>query len=112
MNSVPAGIQYIYRVIFGFNKGGTVRCKVYGYLLTVVRCFIYGLGRLDFHQLVKVYNVKFYLRIMYSEHPLLRNLFWSYVAVNASNDEELFAVCTYRREMDIITSINEHFNVS
>lgn len=46
---------------------------------------------------------------MYAEHGLLRNLFWSYVAVNTSNGEELLAVCTY--QMDILTSIHEHFNV-
>jgi hypothetical protein len=72
--------------------------------------------RLDFDHLAKVYRVKFYLRITDSEHALLRSLFWFYIAVNASSDEKLFAICTYRCKLDIdivtMYGIHEHFNVS
>ena len=71
----------VYRTIFGFRKHESVRA------------FINGLGRLDLHHLVRVYRVKFYLRLINSERGLLRKLFWLHVALNCVKDEELYLVC-------------------
>ena len=46
-----------------------------------VRVFICGLGRRDFHHLVRVLRVKLYWRVINSEYELLNNLFRTHCLV-------------------------------
>jgi len=52
----------VYRKILGFNKWKSVKCN------------IRGLGRLDFHRIVRIRHMKFYFHILRVKHTQLNNI--------------------------------------
>jgi hypothetical protein len=64
----------VYRKIFGFNRWESVKC------------FINGLGRLDFHHLILIRRLRFFWRLLHSTCPILNNIFWTFARLNKFND--------------------------
>ena len=58
----------VYRLVFKFHRWESVKC------------FIHGLGRLDYHHILKSIYVKFYHHLLRVSNNSLYNLLWVYFA--------------------------------
>jgi hypothetical protein len=67
----------VYRKIFGFHKWESVKC------------FIWGLGRLDLHHIILQRKFKFYLHLLNSRENFLCDIFWIFSEINFANDSGL-----------------------
>jgi hypothetical protein len=72
----------VYRRIFGFNRWESVKC------------FVSGMGRLDFYHIVSLQKVKFYFKLYLSKRSLLSDMFWFYFTDFFTVDTDLVA-CSY-----------------
>lgn len=88
----------VYRKIFGFNRWESVKC------------FICGLGRLDFHHVIRIRRVKFYTHAMHVQHSVINNVFWMFMSELYCKDPDISAV-VFKREREVIDDIILHFNI-
>ena len=88
----------VYRKIFGFSKWESVRC------------FIGGLGRLDFHSILKSRRVTFYGHLLKCKTSLLSRVFWYFLKLYAEKDDILYFIGSGRPCAYLKTDIYTRFN--
>jgi hypothetical protein len=88
----------VYRKIFGFSKWESVRC------------FIGGLGRLDFHSILKSRRVTFYGHLLKCKTSLLPRVFWYFLKLYAEKDDILYFIGSDRPCAYLKTDIYTRFN--
>jgi len=87
----------VYRKLFGFHKWESVKC-----------C-IYGLNRLDLHSIIKLRRVSFYRHMVFSDRPLLTDVFWCFF-VDSQPSTDVLAV--FRRHGDAVSDILSDFKLN
>jgi len=71
---------------------------------------ICGLGRPDFHHIVRICGVKFYFHILHVKHTLLNNMYCIYSSSKHSKDCDL-AVAGFKCRHDLCSDNYEHFRL-